>query len=142
MRGLTAILIVVFTWVSGPALSAPPCLHFEPAVSSISGTLVRETHPGPPNYEDVKAGDRPETGWYVRLAEPICFVGTPGDELNGEDVVGVKLVQLVLPHDEYKTHVRLVHKTVKATGTFFRAQTGHHHTPVLLTVTRLELAKK
>src|SRR5262245_41708555 len=138
MRSPAAILIVLLTRASVPALQAPACFHFEPAVSTISGTLVRKTYAGPPNYEDIKSGDRPETGWYVRLAKPICVTGTPGDEVNGEDERGVDLVQLVLTHDEYKTHGGLVGKKVKATGTFFRWHTGHHHTPVLLTVTRLE----
>ncbi|MGH9421379.1 MAG: DUF4431 domain-containing protein [Thermoanaerobaculia bacterium] len=142
MRSFATILIIVLTWASVPALAAPACLHFEPAVSSISGMLVRKTYPGPPNYEDIKKGDRPETGWYVRLAQPVCFVGTPGDEINGEDEAGVNLVQLVLMHNEYKTHTRLVGKNVKATGMFFRAHTGHHYTPVLLTVTSLELSEK
>lgn len=118
----------------------PRCLQFEPAVSSISGTLERKTYPGPPNYEDVKKGDRAETGWYVRLADPICVAGKPDDDLNIRDVAGVRLIQLVLVHDEYKTHAQLVGKKVKATGTLFTGHTGHHHTPVLLTVTRLNRA--
>ena len=143
MRSFAAILGgILVAWTSVPAFFAPPCFHFEPAVASISGTLVRKTYPGPPNYEDIKTGDRPETGWYLRLAEPICLVGTPGDELNSEDEAGVNAVQLVLTHNEYKTHARLVGKKVTATGTFFRSYTGHHHTPVLLTVARLELADK
>jgi hypothetical protein len=141
-RSLAATLIFGLMSVAAPARSAPDCFRFEPAVATISGPLVRHTFAGPPNYEDVKKGDRPETGWYVRLAEPICFVGTPGDAVNGEDVAGVDLVQLVLTHDEYKTHGRLVGQNVKATGTFFHWHTGHHHTPVLLTVTRLERADR
>ena len=141
MRAVTAILVIVLTRASVPAFQTPACFRFEPAVSTISGTLVRKTYAGPPNYEDIKSGDRPETGWYVRLAAPICVTGTPGDEINGEDEGGVDLVQLVLMHDEYKTRSGLVGKRVKVTGTFFRWHTGHHHTPVLLTVTRLETAE-
>jgi hypothetical protein len=142
MNAVTAIVIVMLTSASTPAFQAPPCYRFEPAVSTMSGTLVRKSYPGPPNYEDIKSGDRPETGWYVRLAHPVCVTGTPGDEVNGEDQGGVDLVQLVLMHDEYKTHRGLVGKKVTVTGTLFRWHTGHHHTPVLLTVTRLESAEK
>ena len=132
----TAFLIVALTRTS-VAVQTPTCFRFEPAVSTISGTLVRKTFPGPPNYEDIKTGDRPETGWYVSLARPVCVTGTPGDEIDGQDEGGVDLVQLVLTHDEYKTHSGLVGKKVTVTGTFFRWHTGHHHTPVLLTVARL-----
>src|SRR6185295_549461 len=71
---------------------------------------------------------------------PICFSETPRDESHSGSVADVKLVQLVLTHGEYKSHARLVGKTVKATGAFFAAQTGHHHTPVLLQVASLEPA--
>ncbi len=137
------ILIVILTLFAPlvAAHAAGPCLSFEPAVESIAGTLVRETFPGRPNFESIKTGDEPETGWYVRLPEPICVKGTPGDVLNGEDVIGVKLLQLVLTHGEYKTHDRLVGEKVKATGTLFAAFTGHHHTPVLLQVRTLEPEK-
>jgi hypothetical protein len=120
------------------ATTAEPCFKFEPAPASIVGKLVRKTLPGPPNYENIKVGDRPETYWFVELRKPICLVGTPGDELNSENVGDVKLVQLQLAHDEYKTHSHLVGKKVQATGTFTVGITGHHHAPVLLQVTRLE----
>jgi hypothetical protein len=136
---VVTVLSVVFS-AAVPLPAAQSCLSFEPTVESIVGTLVRKTFAGPPNYESVKAGDEAETGWYVSLARPICVGGTPRDEPN-EDVSGVKLVQLVLTHGEYKTHARLVGKTVKATGTFFAAQTGHHYTPVLLQVVSLERTK-
>jgi hypothetical protein len=140
MRVLVTILLCAVSSTTVQPHAAQPCLSFEPTVESIVGTLVRKTFAGPPNYESVKAGDEAETGWYVSLARPICVGGTPRDEPN-EDVSGVKLVQLVLTHGEYKTHARLVGKTVKATGTFFAAQTGHHYTPVLLQVVSLERTK-
>jgi hypothetical protein len=143
MPSLAAFVALVLTAFSAPALAGPPsCLQFEPAVSSIHGKLERRTYPGPPNYEDIGQGDEAETHWYVRLAEPICVDGKPGDEFNGQDVAGVRLIQLVLLHDEYKTHARLVGKKVKATGSLFTWHTGHHRTPVLLKVTRLERSTK
>jgi Domain of unknown function (DUF4431) len=141
MRVSVAILTLSVLSITPATGTARPCLSFEPAVESINGRLVRKTFAGPPNYESVKAGDQAETGWYVALAQPVCFTGTPGDEANGKDVAEVKLVQLVLTQDEYKTHAALVGKNVKVTGTFFAWQTGHHHTPVLLHVTTLERAK-
>jgi hypothetical protein len=141
MSILTAIMVLAGSVSANAALSPEPCFHFEPAPASIVGKLVVKTFPGPPNYESVKAGDRRETYWFVELREPICLVGTPGDEVNSQSVNGVKLVQLLLLHDEYKSHGQLVGKKVQATGTFSVGISGHHHTPVLLSITRLEGAK-
>jgi hypothetical protein len=138
---MLALVLMLFVWPGAVrSHAAGPCLSFEPAVETIVGTLVRRTFPGPPNYQSIRDGDAPETGWYVRLTTPLCFSGTPGDEVNGKDVAGVTLVQLVFTHDEYRTRAALVARRVTATGTFFTAQTGHHHTPVLLLVGKLEPA--
>lgn len=138
---LTVIMLLVGSLSANAAASAELCFHFEPAPASFVGKLVRKTFPVPPNYENIKAGDRPETYWFIELREPICLAGTPGDERISENVNGVKLVQLLLVHDEYKTHGQLVGRKVQATGTFTVGISGHHHTPVLLQVTRLEGAK-
>jgi hypothetical protein len=141
MRALVVILMLSAVSDALPMRTTKRCLSFEPDVESIVGTLVRKTFPGPPNYESIKAGDQAETGWYVALPQPACFTGTQGDESNRQDVAGVKLVQLVLTHGEYKSHAGLVGKRVKVAGTFFTAETGHHHTPVLLQVMTLERAR-
>ena len=44
--------------------------------------------------------------------------------------------------DSYKEYIDLVGKQVTATGTLFGEHTGHHHTPVLLTVRQLAEAKR
>jgi hypothetical protein len=120
---------------------AEPCLQFEPAVTSIVGKLSRRTLPGPPNYESVKAGDAPETYWFVTPARPLCVRGTPADDLNRADVANVATVQLILLHDEYKTHARMIGRSVKVTGTLSTAITGHHHTPVVLEVVKMEASR-
>ena len=141
MRVLVVALIVSILPIAPSASGAQTCLSFEPTVESIVGTLVRRTFPGPPNYEDVKRGDQAETGWYITLAQPVCFAGTPGDEPNSKDFARVNFVQLVLTHGEYKSDAELVGKHVRVTGTFFAAQTGHHHAPVLVQVRTLERAR-
>ena len=120
---------------------AQPCLQFEPAVTSIVGKLSRRTLPGPPNYESIKAGDTPETYWFVTSATRLCVRGTPGDYLNRADVANVSTVQLILLHDEYKTHAGLIGRSVRVTGRLSTAITGHHHTPVVLEVTRIEASR-
>jgi hypothetical protein len=141
MSPLVITLILSIIFAAAPDGITKTCLSFEPAVDSIIGTLVRKTFPGPPNYESVQAGDQAETGWYVTLAQPVCFAGTSTNGPNSRDIAAVHLVQLVLTHGEYKSHAGLVGKHVKVTGTFFAAQTGHHHAPVLVQVRTLERAR-
>jgi hypothetical protein len=50
---------------------------------------------------------------------------------------GVGRIQLVLSPDAYAAYKELVGKRVVVSGTLFGAITGHHHTPVLLTVLTL-----
>jgi hypothetical protein len=64
-------------------------------------------------------------------------LGAPGDFLNSGNVNGIAAVQLVLLNNEYKTSDGLVGKRVRATGTPFKAITGHHHSKVLLIVKTL-----
>jgi len=56
------------------------CLTYEPDVVMLQGVLRRHTFPGVPNYESVKAGDEPETGFYLHLARPVCTTGASGDD--------------------------------------------------------------
>lgn len=74
---IPAAIIAVITLIltnSAMGQSTPQSLRlsYEPAIVTLSGTLVRKTFPGPPNYESVKKGDRPETSWFLDLQESVC----------------------------------------------------------------------
>jgi hypothetical protein len=135
----TAGLLILFstTYAVGQTITSVPCLSYEPAVVKIAGTLGRKTVPGPPNYESVRNGDRPETYWFVQLSRPVCV----GEDEKEPDLNPAKndvgSIQLVLAPDAYAAYKELVGKRVVASGTLFGAITGHHHTPVLLTVRTL-----
>jgi hypothetical protein len=140
-RGIAGLLLLFSTTYSGGQTSTSvPCLSYEPVVVRIAGTLGRKTVPGPPNYESIRNGDRPETYWFVKLSKPIC-VGEdekePDLNLAKKDVGSI---QLVLAPDAYAAYKELVGKRVVASGTLFGAITAHHHTPVLLTVRTLSTA--
>ena len=125
---------------SGMGQSTPlsPCLSYEPAVVTLSGTLVRKTFPGPPNYESIKKGDNPETSWFLDLPESVCVnEDKTKPDLNPKQI-GVHEMQLVLQPEQYQRHKGMVGRKVLATGTLFGEHTGHHHTPVLLTVRTLD----
>jgi uncharacterized protein DUF4431 len=112
-------------------------LSYEPAVVKLEGTLSRKTFPGPPNYESVVKGDRPETYWLLNLERAACVDPDPKNaDLNGPQK-DVRIVRLVIDTKVHQTYAGLTGKHVVATGTLFGGTTGHHHTPVLLTVATL-----
>ena len=108
---------------------ASECFKYEPSTVILSGILERRTYPGPPNYEDIKKGDIPETGFYLLLNNPICTVG--GVEMNVPQE-NVSLVQLVLDENNYDKLRPYLGKVIKLKGSLFARMTGHHHAPLLL----------
>ena|SRR5258708_25691079 len=115
------------------------CLSYKPVVVVLRGILIRKTFPGPPNYRSIRNGDTGETYWFVQLDRLICVnQDRPEPDLNPAQK-SVRRVQLVLEPSAYKKYKTLLGKRVVLTGTLFGAHSGHHHTPVLLTVSTLEL---
>jgi hypothetical protein len=119
--------------------STNECISYEPSVVKLTGTLVRKTFPGPPNYESVRKGDRSETYWLLELPRPICV--DESKEQRDPAQKDVRRIQLVVNEETYKNQKALVGRRVVATGTLFGAITGHHHTPVLLQVKTLAKAE-
>ena len=132
MQATSVIAVLIVVVFSTTVHADDPCLHFEPAVVSLTGKLVRQTFASPPNFESIPTGDTAETYWFIELATPACVSGNPADIMNRADALDVKMVQLVLSGDQYATHSSLVGKAVTATGSLFSALSGHHHTQVLL----------
>jgi hypothetical protein len=128
----------------GGAPPAPQTFYYEPAKSVLSGTVKRVVFPGPPNYEDVKAGDAPQVCWILllpRKANVRAIAGASTDEFNVPET-GISDIQLAFTEpDAYQKHRRLLGKPVTVTGTLFHAHTGHHFTRVLLSVSSLRPAK-
>ena len=83
---------------------------------TLTGTLKRVVFPGPPNYESVEEGDEPEWG--------------SNDQF-----------QLIVRGDFYSKNQRYLNQQVSVTGEMFYAETGHHHTPVLIDVTAIKGVK-
>lgn len=137
-RGLV-MFVIACAICAGQTKSQAGCLSYEPSIVKLEGKLTRKTFPGPPNYESVRKGDRPETYWLLDLYRPVCVdQGPKGADLNGAQK-DIRRVQLVINPEMYKEQAGLIGKRVVATGRLFGEITGHHHTPVLLTVTTLEV---
>lgn len=106
---------------------AAPCLPMA-GDQALTGRLVRRTFPGPPNFESVRRGDRPETYWLLRLDRPICVQA----DADRDVVRPIREVQLLLGAEDFVRDRRLVGHRVIARGAFMDAISGHHHTDVLL----------
>lgn len=133
ISGFMLLMIPCATTVGQTKLEAA-CLSYEPSVVKLEGTLTKKTFPGPPNYESVLKGDRPEAYWMLNLERPVCVDQDPTDaDVNGAQK-NVRIVQLVVDPKVYQANAGLIGTRVVVTGRLFGAITGHHHTPVLLTV--------
>jgi len=116
-----------------------PCLKYEPDVVELVGKIKRQTFPGPPNYESVKQGDRPETYWVLFLPKAFCVKpGANSPNINSSPESDISQLQLI--EVDYKRYRKLLGKKVRAKGRLSHAITGHHHTTVLLEVISLEPA--
>ena len=141
----SAIIALAFPFLTESVVSQnarSECLSYEPSVVTLSGTLVRKTFPGPPNFESVKKGDKPETGWFLDLPQSVCVDEDKVEPDLNPKQSGIHEIQLVLQPEQYAQHKSLLGKRVTATGTLFGEHTAHHHTPVLLTVRTLQDAAK
>lgn len=121
---------VILAGMAGVASADSRCydvLTGEP--TSLTGELVYTILPGPPNYEDVQAGDTPEPTYLLHLDAPICI--TDGGDFADPD------------HRFGSVHVVPGDATGRLIGMFvgrrvtiafsdrWAAHTGHHKAPLV-----------
>lgn len=144
LRVRVAIVMVLLSTLppwSGYAQSGSlPTYFYGPEPSSLTGVIKTITFPGPPNYEDTKAGDSPEPSLIFVLDQPISVLPKEGTKEYLDDPYrDVRRIQLVIYSDRKLKVIEGKH--VRLTGTFFSRHTGHHHADVLMEVTRIEKVK-
>ena len=107
---------------------------YEPAVSALEGKLETKNFWGPPGYGEDTLNDSKELCTILVLKDPIDIVADSTNELE-ESISNVKKIQLAsaIKLDSY------IGKNVLISGKLFSAQTGHHHTDVLMDVKKVEL---
>ncbi len=103
---------------------------------TLAGKLIRLTFPGPPNFESVAEGDKPETNWYLELATPVCVDANP--KTSNEAAKDVEKIELVMMPEQYRQHRNLIGQDVRVSGVLFHAFSAHHHAPVLMEKVRFE----
>jgi hypothetical protein len=135
------IVAVVCALVGMGAHAGAACLDVRQSQPlTFKGSLSRPVFPGPPNYEDVKKGDKPERAYIIKLDAPICATG---DEFLDSSQT-VDTVQLLVDDSANDSRAlnasltQLIGKRVEVTGkSGFGAQTGHHHAPLLVTLVKI-----
>lgn len=119
-------------------------LHFDPKLENLAGTLEKQTFPGPPNYESIKKGDSAETGWYLKLQEPINVqANRPPTDLGWQTELKITYLQLIFENNYQLLKDRLqTGAKVSVKGKLFNRLTGHHHTRVLVNVISMKEISK
>ena len=100
-------------------------------IVSLTGRLVQQTYPGPPDYESVTKGDQPLVIWILQMDRPICVAGLnssyPSAYSGYPSAYGEREIQVVLGADqyagagEYAQYRYLLGKRITVTG---RLQAG------------------
>src|SRR6516225_3431356 len=76
MRRFAELLVASSVMIGNAALAGAACVDVrQPDALSFTGTLSNQVFPGPPNYEDIKKGDKPERAYILKLDAPICAAG-------------------------------------------------------------------
>ncbi len=127
---LFALTLFLFA-LTAQASAQKNCLSYDKDAVSLTGSISKKTFPGPPNYESIRKGDKPETYWILHLAKPICTTAS-GDNDAEKNVTDL---QLILTEKQFAHYRRFLGRRARVTGRLSHAITGHHHTPVLIEVT-------
>jgi hypothetical protein len=101
----------------------------------IYGNVVLKQFYGPPNYGETPEEDRIEYHYVLELYDPITF--TKG--WKREVKVRVEKIQLIFNSDEMINRIDLNWGGHVVEGKLYFPETGHHHTPLIMIVDRINL---
>lgn len=135
-----AVVCALAVPLAGPARGA--CVDVNAPELAFAGTLDFRIFPGPPNFTDVRKGDKPEPGYILKLDQPICTTGDSSlatdrtfdrIQLLPDDSLAGKQLSAALRH--------LIGQRVSVAGkSAFAASTAHHHAPLLLPITSVSVS--
>ena len=117
---------------------AASCLHYSGSSVTLAGKVKLQKFFGPPNFGENPDTDSHEVQAILLLAKPICVDENPKDyEKAEQNQMQVTLVPL--HHENLRNYEG---KQIIVQGTLYHAHTGHHHTPVLMEIKRIEYVSK
>ena len=109
------------------------CYHYAPAVAALTGRLIQRTLPGPPNYQSIARGDRPQLVDLLILDAPICTIPDyKKDSPNTDGFQGQDTIQVRRAAATWNDVRRLTGQRVTVVGTLAEWALGQDHTPVLI----------
>jgi uncharacterized protein DUF4431 len=104
-------IVLAFTLAIGPAPLAAQCLDYETV--TLAGTLVRQTYPGPPDYESITKGDKPVVVLVLISERPLCVVDS---QSRYPRRFNEREIELALEYDQYDRYRSLLGKKVTVHG--------------------------
>jgi hypothetical protein len=105
------IVLSVLNAMPWQTSDAAGCLRYD--FVNLIGTLIRQTYPGPPDYESVTKGDEPRIILVLLLDQSIC-VADPDPRYPREYYE--REVQLVVRPDQHTRYKDLLGKKILAKG--------------------------
>jgi hypothetical protein len=110
-------LALLLSAASSSESVAAECLYY--GAVSLTGRLVQQTYPGPPDFESVTQGDRPLVIWILQLDTGVCIITSDASHPN---TYNEREIQIVLGSDQYARTSRyteyrhLLGKRIAVTG--------------------------
>lgn len=105
-------------------------LNYESAVVTLRGKVTTIVKYGPPGYGESPKSDALEIPIVLVLPLPVRVA---------ETITNLTHIQLVFDTNRFPNYRTYIGKEVVIKGPLFEAVTGHHHTPVLLEVTAIDV---
>jgi hypothetical protein len=129
---LRRILRVSVLTLAAAAFSAAgaSCLESGSGVVSVTGTLIQKPLGAPASLR-----------WLIRLESTMCVDPTPDGDEAGDEVAGVRVVELMVTSQRMQSDFYLIGQRVTAKGFISTRQRGHEQPTVFLDVTSLEAAR-
>ena len=138
MKKIIGLFVMAFMSLSN-AFAASSCLDYSPKINVIEGIIKPIVFAGPPNFSSVKNGDKPEKYWVLYSTYPTCLNSNEDVDVDYANEQNVKEIQLII--DNYSKYKNMTGKSVRVYGRLIHAISGHHHTNILMDVTKIELLK-
>jgi Domain of unknown function (DUF4431) len=120
------LLVAAMLAVARPTIAALQCVEY--GAASLAGRLVRQTYPGPPDYESVTKGDEPRIIWVLVLDQRTCAYSSS----TYTSRYGEREVQLVLDAEQYLQYSKFLGKQLVVTGELIRGAAKYEKRLVLI----------
>jgi hypothetical protein len=132
---------IILVAAGAPPLARPgvadSCYHYRPASVSLTGRLIQRTLPGPPNYQSIARGDRPQVVDLLILDLPICTIPDYKDSPNTDAFQGQDTIQVRRAESTWREVRRFSGRRVVVTGTLAEWALGPDRTPVVIDPTEV-----